>query len=78
MTDVAPEIEALEDKSLLLMADDAPLRTRLGRALESRGFEPVLVSGVVEALDAIRSAPPAFAVLDMRLEDGNAFRWSRR
>ena len=71
MTDVAPEIAGLEDKSLLLMDDDAPLRMRLGRALESRGFEPVLVAGVGEAMEAIRNAPPAFAVLDMRLEDGN-------
>jgi two-component system response regulator RegA len=71
MTDVAPEIASLEDKSLLLMDDDAPLRTRLGRALESRGFEPVLVGSVQEATDAVRSRPPAFAVLDMRLEDGN-------
>jgi two-component system response regulator RegA len=71
MTDVAPEIANLEDRSLLLMDDDAPLRTRLGRALESRGFEPVLVGSVSEAADAVRAHPPAFAVLDMRLEDGN-------
>ena len=43
MTDVAPEIAELEDKSLLLMDDDAPLRTRLGRALESRGFAYLVV-----------------------------------
>ncbi len=71
MTDVAPEIAELGDKSLLLLDDDAPLRTRLGRALESRGFEPTLVGSVSEALEALRSKPPAFAVLDMRLEDGN-------
>jgi two-component system, response regulator RegA len=71
MTDIAPEISGLADKSLLLLDDDAPLRTRLGRALEQRGFETVLVGSVAEALDAVRSSAPAFAVLDMRLEDGN-------
>jgi two-component system response regulator RegA len=71
MSDLADMIAALPDKSLLLLDDDAPLRTRLGRALETRGFKPVLVGSIAEALAAVKSAPPAFAVLDMRLEDGN-------
>ena len=71
MTDLSESIDRLADKSLLLLDDDAPLRTRLGRALEARGFEPTLVGGVQEALEAIRGKPPAFAVLDMRLDDGN-------
>ena len=71
MDDVQEVVAALPDKSLLLLDDDVALRTRLGRALESRGFEPVLVGGVAEALAAVKVKPPAFAVLDMRLEDGN-------
>jgi two-component system response regulator RegA len=71
MADLTELISKLSDKSLLLLDDDAPLRTRLGRALESRGFEPVLVESVSEAIAAVRNKPPAFAVLDMRLEDGN-------
>ena len=71
MDDLADAVAALPDKSLLVLDDDAALRTRLGRALESRGFEPTLVSSVAEALAAVRAHPPAFAVLDMRLEDGN-------
>ncbi len=71
MTDLAQSVAQLSDKTLLLLDDDAPLRTRLGRALESRGFEPTLASGVSEALEAIKASPPAYAVLDMRLEDGN-------
>ena len=74
MIDVASEITSLPDRSLLVMDDDAPLRTRLGRALESRGFEVTLVGSVSEAMDAVRSRPPAFAVLDMRLEDGNGLK----
>jgi len=75
MTDAASDhIAALPDKTLLVMDDDAPLRTRLGRALESRGFEVTLVGSVSEAMDKVKSEPPAFAVLDMRLEDGNGLK----
>jgi len=71
MVDLSEAIAALPDKSLLVLDDDAPLRTRLGRALESRGFEPVLVGSVAEAVAAVRANPPAYAVLDLRLDDGN-------
>jgi two-component system response regulator RegA len=69
--DLSSEIAGLPDKSLLVLDDDAPLRTRLGRALEQRGFEPTLVGSVSEALAAVKAHPPAFAVLDMRLDDGS-------
>ena len=71
MTDVAEKIAALPDRRLLLLDDDAPLRNRLGRALEQRGFEVVLAGSVAEALGEVKAAPPAFAVLDMRLDDGS-------
>jgi two-component system response regulator RegA len=71
MADLSEAVAALPDKSLLLLDDDAPLRTRLGRALESRGFEPVLVGSVAEAVEAVKARPPAYAVLDLRLDDGN-------
>ena len=74
MTDLSSDITALPDRSLLVMDDDAPLRTRLGRALESRGFEVTMVGSVSEAMDAVRAKAPAFAVLDMRLEDGNGLK----
>lgn len=67
-------IAALPDKTLMVMDDDAPLRTRLGRALEARGFVVTLVGSIAEAMDSIRVSPPAFAVLDMRLEDGNGLK----
>jgi two-component system response regulator RegA len=72
LTDAA--VEALPEKTLLLLDDDAPLRNRLGRALESRGFEVTLVESVADALASLRIAAPAFAVLDMRLEDGSGLR----
>jgi len=74
MTDLSTDVAALGDKTLLLLDDDAPLRTRLGRALEQRGFEPTLVGSVAEALTAVRSFAPAYAVLDMRLEDGSGLK----
>jgi two-component system response regulator RegA len=70
MAEVDADVALLPDKTLLVMDDDAPLRIRLGRALESRGFEVKLAGSVGEAMEMIRGQPPAFAVLDMRLEDG--------
>jgi len=67
-------IAGLEDRSLLLLDDDQALRTRLGRALESRGFQVTTAASVSEATEALRSQQPAFAVLDMRLDDGNGLR----
>ena len=74
MTDLSADVAALADKSLLVLDDDVPLRTRLGRALEQRGFEPTLVGSVAEAIAAVKTHAPAFAVLDMRLEDGTGLR----
>ena len=59
------------DKSLLIVDDDEPFLKRLARAMEKRGFE-VETAETVAAGTAIASArPPAFAVIDLRLEDGN-------
>jgi two-component system response regulator RegA len=60
-----------EDKSLLLVDDDEPFLKRLAKAMEKRGFL-VEQAGSVAAGRAIATArPPAFAVVDLRLEDGN-------
>ncbi|MBT0957720.1 ActR/PrrA/RegA family redox response regulator transcription factor [Alphaproteobacteria bacterium KMM 3653] len=60
-----------EDRSLLLVDDDEPFLRRLARAMEKRGFE-VEQAGSVAAGKAIATArPPAYAVVDLRLEDGN-------
>jgi two-component system response regulator RegA len=60
-----------DDKSLLLVDDDEPFLRRLARAMEKRGFQPE-VAGSVAAGKAIATArPPAYAVVDLRLEDGN-------
>ena len=59
------------DKSLMILDDDAAFRTRLARALETRGFEVTAVASVAEANDIATKSPPAYAVLDLRLEDGS-------
>lgn len=65
------QVAELEDTSMLVLDDDRPLLTRLGRALEARGFEPVLAETLEQAREALRHHAPAFAVLDMRVGDGN-------
>ncbi len=71
---ISARINALADRSLLLMDDDAPFRNRLARALETRGFAVTMAESVHEALAIIEKTPPAFAVMDMRLEDGNGLK----
>ena len=69
-----PDKEALEigeDKSILLLDDDEPFLRRLAKAMEKRGFA-VETAGSVTAGRAIATArPPAYAVVDLRLEDGS-------
>ncbi|MEM7619895.1 MAG: ActR/PrrA/RegA family redox response regulator transcription factor [Pseudomonadota bacterium] len=60
-----------EDKSLVIVDDDRPFLTRLGRAMETRGFTVRMAQSVDEGLTMIRHSPPAYAVVDMRLQDGN-------
>jgi len=59
------------EKTLLILDDDVAFRTRLARALEARGFEVTAVATVAEANDMATKNPPAYAVLDLRLEDGS-------
>ena len=62
------------DKSLLILDDDDPLRGRLSRAMEKKGFEVKEAKTVSEGLQIVKNSPPAFAVVDLRLEDGNGIR----
>ena len=59
------------DKSLLILDDDDPLRGRLSRAMEKKGFAVKEAKTVVEGLEIVKKPPPNFAVVDLRLEDGN-------
>src|SRR5690606_7479510 len=63
--------ELPEDTSLVIVDDDRAFLQRLGRAMESRGYAVRTAASVAEGMELIRQKPPAFAVVDMRLEDGN-------
>jgi two-component system response regulator RegA len=63
--------ELPEDRSLVIVDDDRAFLQRIVRAMELRGFEVRGGHSVAEGIELIRSKAPAFAVVDMRLEDGN-------
>ena len=60
-----------DDRSLLIVDDDGPLRNRLAQAMERRGYVVATAESVAAGVDAAEQAPPAYAVVDLRLGDGN-------
>jgi two-component system, response regulator RegA len=60
-----------EDRSLLLVDDDEPFLKRLAKAMEKRGFVPECAGSVAAGKAIATARPPAYAVVDLRLEDGN-------
>ena len=70
-TEKLKNINEFEDKSLLIVDDDNPFRERLARAMEKKGFKVSQAEGVKKGLDAVKNNKPAFAVVDLRLGDGN-------
>ena len=65
------KIADFADKSLLIVDDDNPLRDRLARAMEKKGFQVLQAESVKQGINLAKKAPPAFAVIDLRLGDGN-------
>ena len=65
------ELTGQTDRSLLIVEDDRPFLERLSRAMEIRGFDVTSCESVTEGLAHIGKAAPAFAVVDLRLGDGN-------
>ncbi|MBO0132652.1 ActR/PrrA/RegA family redox response regulator transcription factor [Agrobacterium burrii] len=59
------------DKSLLIVDDDGPFLRRLARAMETRGFTVDTAETVSEGITRSKAAPPKYAVVDLRLADGN-------
>ena len=62
---------AMIENTLLLVDDDRAFSTRLARAMEGRGFAVRVAETVADGLAAIDDQAPAYAVIDMRLQDGN-------
>src|SRR5215210_2623987 len=71
MADADGAYEARGDNSLLIVDDDRPFSTRLARAMEGRGFQVRVAESVADGIAAVESGAPAYAVIDMRLGDGN-------
>ena len=60
-----------DNKSLLIVDDDNPFRERLARAMEKKGFEVSQAEGVAKGIELVKQKKHAFAVVDLRLTDGN-------
>jgi two-component system response regulator RegA len=70
-TNVIKKLTEFKDKSLLIVDDDSPFRERLSRAMEKKGFKVTQAEGVKNGINSLRERKPAFAVIDLRLGDGN-------
>ena len=64
-------IKDYKEKSLLIVDDDNPFRERLARAMEKKGFNVTQAESVKKGIDSLKITKPAFAVVDLRLNDGN-------
>lgn len=56
---------------LLVVDDDGPFVQRLARAMDKRGYEAETAESIAEAIAKVEYNPPDYAVVDMRLGDGN-------
>jgi two-component system, response regulator RegA len=73
-TNAAPNptpIPVPTERTLLIVEDDKSFLQRLARAMEGRGFLVTTAESVADGLLQVEKAAPAFAVVDMRLGDGN-------
>ena len=77
-TDKLKNINEFEDKSLLIVDDDNPFRERLARAMEKKGFKVSQAEGVKTGILAVNNNNPTFAVVDLRLNDGNGLEVVRK
>jgi two-component system, response regulator RegA len=65
------EASAAGEKTLLIVEDDKLFVQRLARAMENRGFSVTTAETVADGLVKVDQIGPAYAVVDMRLGDGN-------
>jgi len=64
-------IKDYKEKSLLIVDDDNPFRERLARAMKKKGFVVTQAESVKKGIDSLKLTKPAFAVVDLRLNDGS-------
>ena len=65
------QISLPDDRTLLILEDDRPFRERLARAMEARGFTVSIAENVAQGISRARELAPAFAVVDLKLDDGS-------
>ena len=56
-----------ENRTLLVVDDDAPFRSRLIRAFQDRGFDTVGAASFDEAMAVVEADTPELALVDLRL-----------
>ena len=65
------KLSDFDNKSLLIVDDDNPFRDRLARAMQKKGFEVFQAESVQKGIQSVIEKKPGFAVVDLRLADGN-------
>ena len=65
------KLSNFDNKSLLIVDDDNPFRDRLARAMGKKGFEVFQAESVQKGIQSVIEKKPGFAVVDLRLADGN-------
>ena len=68
---ILKNINDFDNRSLLIVDDDNPFRERLAKAMEKKGFEVIQAENVQKGIESVKANNPGFAVVDLRLEDGN-------
>lgn len=63
--------DVIQGATLLIVENDDVFREQLSKVMRNRGFDPIPASGVVEAAQVIKARAPAFAVIDLHLDDGS-------
>jgi len=71
MVEIIKKMNDFQDKSLLIVDDDNPFKDRLARSMEKKGFKVTQAESVKSAIQKVKENKPAFAVIDLRLGDGN-------
>jgi two-component system response regulator RegA len=59
------------EASLLIVDDDKPFLQRVARAMEARGYRVDTADTVAEGVKKAEMTPPAYAVVDLRMQDGS-------
>ena len=67
----ASEPNVVDSRSLLIVDDNTTFLQRMARAMEARGFDVIPAESAAEGLSHVEQRAPAFAVVDMRMHDGN-------